>query len=144
MRGFTLIEMVMVIAITGIVGVSMVSGMAPLVNGFIYARIITKADTVNRIALKRISLELNDANAVATSSFPSSSIEFTMENTGDVISYSLNGTDLMRQKNGGTARLVSEDVTTLQFESDGIYYQTYIAVSSADLELRTRVYPRNI
>ncbi|MBF0186646.1 MAG: prepilin-type N-terminal cleavage/methylation domain-containing protein [Magnetococcales bacterium] len=141
-RGFSLIEMVIVIMLLGILGGVLGNLVVPMVNSFILSRLISSTDTVNRIAVKRMALELKHASAVSTTSYPTSDIQFTSDSK--TIRYYSSGSNLMRQEDGGTARLMSESISTLQFSSDGNYIQISISNTDVNLLLRTRIYPRNV
>lgn len=63
-HGFTLIELIAVIALMGVMGVAMTSGMAMFVNGFLSANATSSSVGKGQIAIMRISKEITQ-NGVA-------------------------------------------------------------------------------
>jgi prepilin-type N-terminal cleavage/methylation domain-containing protein len=112
MQGFTLIEMILVIMITGIissfVGKILVSGF----SSYLTAKpIITLAGKAN-LAVENLMREVKSAESI--SGITTTSLSFTNEQ-GQVIIISLTGSNLTRSVSGGSAQLLCDQVSNLIF-----------------------------
>jgi len=153
-HGFTLIEMVMVIVLTGIIAAL---GSKMLVAGFTSyqtSRDLIQAQWQGTIALERLSRDLRTIRSATIADLtltPATQITFTDTNA-NVISYTLSGTTLMR--NG---QPLADGITSLAFSyiaSDGKttaataaqthYVVVDIAVSTpgSGYTARTAIHPR--
>ena len=153
-RGFTLIEMVMVIVLAGIIAAL---GSKMLVAGFSSyqaSRDLIQAQWQGTIAMERLSRDLRtirSATAVDLTLTPATQITFTDTNA-IVISYTLSGTTLMR--NGqpladgvtslGFSYIASDGKTTAATAAQTHYVVVDIAVSilGSSYTARTTVHPR--
>mgnify|MGYP003394064802 CR=1 FL=1 len=118
-KGFTLIEVIIVITIVGIVSVIIGSMLLGVVKAWTFK--INRNDILwdGRIALDRITREIRTVkNNTSVTTASSSQFRFTDAGNKD-ITYSLSSTNLNRTENG-TANLLAADVSALTFT----YYDT--------------------
>lgn len=94
-RGFTLIEMVVVMAIVGVVAVAVTPMIMSMFESYTDQRQFADTDAQARLALERMLRELRTVRTPADLSAPGASISFTDVN-GNAIAYSLSGTQLLR------------------------------------------------
>jgi prepilin-type N-terminal cleavage/methylation domain-containing protein len=154
-KGFSLVELIVVITITGVV----VAASVPLLNAglshYLTARSLVDIASKTDIAMSRMTRELMMAINVTTAS--SNQIEFvTYDN--DVISYRLNLNNIERNENGGTFQLLTNEAQALAFQYfDGSLNSTAtrssirlvtinmsVSNGSNQMELVETVYPRNM
>ena len=155
-RGFSLVEMVLVIVITGIIGsigaLIMQRGFASYFTG----KDIANADWQGRLALERMARELREirsATAGDISTMTATQITFN-DSAGNNISYTIAGTQLTR--NGVVLADSINNLTVSYLQNDGrntagvataVYYITISAVVAQDATTtttyRTTVNPRN-
>jgi len=113
-KGFTLIEVVIVITIVGIVSVIIGSMLLGVVKAWTFK--INRNDILwdGRIVLNRITREIRTVkNNTSVTTASSSQFRFTDAGNKD-ITYSLSSTNLNRTENG-TANLLAADVSALTF-----------------------------
>jgi prepilin-type N-terminal cleavage/methylation domain-containing protein len=124
--GFTLVELIVVIVVLGIVASMGAVVVRDGMLGYLRGREITSSDWQGRLALERITRELRDVAAIASTNACGTST-FTYSDIDAIpISYTQSTTTLLR--NG---QPLADNVTGLRFyclQSDG---QTYSTVPSA-------------
>ncbi|MBI4357078.1 MAG: prepilin-type N-terminal cleavage/methylation domain-containing protein [Gammaproteobacteria bacterium] len=132
---FTLIEFIIVIVILSLISIV---GSQLLVQGFranFTSREITTSDWQARVALERLSRELEGIRSNRSIDLvisPTSQITFTDLN-GNVVIYTLSGTQLTRQENAGTAQVLSDSVSSLTFS----YHDQNVASTASVTSVRT-------
>jgi len=122
-KGFTLIEVIIVIIVVGIVSVTIGSMLLGVVKAWTFK--FNRNDILwdGRIALDRITREIRTVkNNTSVTTASSSLFRFTDAKNTD-ITYSLSSTNLNRTENG-TANLLAADVSALTFT----YYNSSDAV----------------
>ncbi len=115
--GFTLIELIVVIVLISIVSVIGSGIISSSYIAYLNSKNVMDADWQGRQALERMARELRIVGSpadITISGSTATSLTFTTSNA-DTIIYSLSGTSLMRQKNGGTAQILADGIQTLGF-----------------------------
>jgi prepilin-type N-terminal cleavage/methylation domain-containing protein len=152
--GFSLVELIVVIVLTGILAALGAQMLGKTVESFAFSRDVTKGDWQARVALERLTRDLRMAQAVTNLTIvPATAITFSDTDSNNV-NYSLSGSQLMRN-----TQVLADDISNLQFtylRSDGntvetttsslVYYITVsfdVSRSTATTSLRATVHPRN-
>jgi len=153
-RGFTLIEMVLVIILTAIIAALGSKMLAAVFNSYQTSRDLIQAQWQGTIAMERLSRDLRtirSATAADLTLAPSTQITFTDTNA-NVISFTLSGTTLMR--NGqpladginslSFSYIASDGKTTAATAAQTHYVVVDIAVSilGSSYTARTAIHPR--
>lgn len=161
-RGFTLIEMVVVIIVLGII-----AGLGALIlrggfNSYFAERDISAADGQAQTALARMTRELRTVRTASTADLPvmtSTSMTF-VDFAGDTIAYTYDAVPqtITRSENGGTAQTLADHVSAASFsywQSDAqtaatgpgnVYYitiQMTVTEGISSLTYRVTVHPRD-
>jgi len=113
-KGFTLIEVIIVIIVVGIISVIIGSMLLGVVKAWTFK--FNRNDILwdGRLAINRITREIREVRNT-TSVITASSSQFRFINTGNVnITYSLSSTNLNRTENG-TTNLLASNVSALTF-----------------------------
>ncbi len=140
-KGFTLIEVIIVITIVGIVSVIIGSMLLGVVKAWTFK--FNRNDILcdGRLAMDRMTREIRtikDSTSVTTAS----AAQFRFTDTGNKdITYSLSSTNLNRTENG-TANLLAENVSSLAFtyyDANGNTIATPIVSPSATNIRRVRI-----
>jgi len=153
--GFTLVELLIVIVITGILAALGSKMLASGFTAYVTARDLGKADWQGLIAIERLSRELRTIRSATSSDLtisPTSQITF-VDNDANNISYTLSGTTLMRNSEplaDGISNLsfsyIANDGKTTAASADQVAYisanVTVLRSGSGQL-LRTSIHPRN-
>jgi prepilin-type N-terminal cleavage/methylation domain-containing protein len=161
-RGVTLIELVMVIVLTGavlLIGAGIVTDTA---RSFDVGRDITDVGWQGRVALERMERDLRAVNGTAAiTTWTATTLTFT-NTAGTSIAYGLAGTTLQRTQAAGPARPLADNISSLGFtywDRSGaqltpavssvtdIYYITValgVTKGDASSNYRTTVHPENI
>jgi len=132
-RGFTLIEMVLVIILLGIIGAIASKITMQGLNGYLNSEYITNANWQGRIALARITRDLHSirsSNDITTAT--SSQLSFTTS-SGTAITYQLTGSSLMRG-----SQIMADGVQSLTFNyfnSTGTTTSTLSAIHYIQINL---------
>lgn len=147
-HGFTLIELIMVIVILGIIaglgGYLLTAG----IRAFYTGQEITVASQRMNMAFDRINRDLRGASRASVNIPIASTLTFTDSN-GNAISYTLAGTTIMRQQNGGTLRALIGNISALTFSSPTINGANYVTINvtmtrgGGTFASRTSIFPRN-
>lgn len=151
--GFSLLEMVVVIAISGIVGSILMHIISTQMNAFFLQRDLTDMQWQTRLAMARITREISQirtntpADLIMT---PNTEITF-INKAGSNIRYWLNNQQLMRNN-----QVLAEPITNLQFthirnngstlatNATEVFYilVEFDAIQSGSVHLRNAIYPR--
>lgn len=154
--GFSLVELIMVIVLTGILAAVASQMLGKSLKSFVFDKDVTKGDWQARVALERLTRDLRMISAPTNIVMvPATAIIFS-DTEGNNVNYSVTGGKLMRN-----AQVLADDINNLQFiylRSDGntiaataaeVYFITAsVAVKRGTLTtditgLRATVHPRN-
>lgn len=152
-RGYTLIEMIMVIVIISIIG--LVSSLAIMEGMKIYSRTVPEMDLSyqSNLALLRLKNDIRELNSTAEiTQFSANAFQFK-DSKGRRISYRFDGKDLSR--NGD---LLAQGLTSFTFNfwtADGkrakqakdlhlVEFDFTVEVKGATRRIRTPVFPRRL
>jgi len=119
-RGFTLIEIVITIVITGILAYIFLNFFSLGTDS--YTLIETRSDVLQdeRVVLNRMTREIRQAATITITS--ATDISFTWDDTSDGINdtyrYYLSGSNLRRTINGASDTLILDNVSSLSFTGD--------------------------
>lgn len=156
-RGFSLIEMVIVIIILGIiVGMSSQLLMQGLYS-FPTGADLIDANWQGQLAIERMSRDILQVRSASDiSSMTSSNFGFT-DLDANTISYSLSGTDLILTQNGSSQTLAQniQSLTFSYFDHNGastvsttsvsyVKMSMTVTTSNVTYSLTTMIYPRNL
>lgn len=154
-QGFTLLEIILVIVITGIIfsiGSLMLNNLS---KAYFTGTELNEIDWQGRIALNRLRRELRNvrsATATDLTLLPASEITFTTT-TPETITYSLSGSTLMRN-----AQVLADGISNLNFTyaqnnarsvaataTETYYITVNFTASSGNIsrDFRSTIYPRN-
>ncbi|HAZ09750.1 MAG TPA: hypothetical protein DCY56_01400 [Candidatus Omnitrophica bacterium] len=140
-KGFTLIEVIIVITIVGIVSVIIGSMLLGVVKAWTFK--LNRNDILwdGRLAMDRMTREIRTIKN-STSVTTASAAQFRFTDTGNKdITYSLSSTNLNRTENG-TANLLAADVSALTFtyynSSDAVIPSPAVSPSATDIR-RVRI-----
>lgn len=140
-KGFTLIEVIIVIIVIGIVSVIIGSMLLGVVKAWTFK--FNRNDILwdGRLALDRMTREIRAIkNSTSVTTATSSQFRFTDTGNKD-ITYSLSSTNLNRTENG-TANLLAENVSGLTFtyynSSDAVIPSPAVSPSATDIR-RVRI-----
>lgn len=109
-RGFTLIEMVVVITILGVIGTIAANVIRSGFSAYYTGQDIIQADWQGRVALERITRELHDVRDRASLTGSSATQLIFTDIYGTAISYQQVGTTLMRAASPGSTQPLAGDV----------------------------------
>ena len=112
LKGFTLIELVVVLMITAFLSVTVGYTLTTGFNNYFSGKSLSGLNTTASIALFRLRRDLE--SAVAMTTLGGTQINFTLYNN-NAVQYRLNGTQLLRQENGGGEYPLAERVDNLAF-----------------------------
>jgi prepilin-type N-terminal cleavage/methylation domain-containing protein len=152
--GFSLVELIVVIVLTGILAALGAQMLGKTVESFAFSRDVTKGDWQARVALERLTRDLRMVRAPANLTIvPATAITFS-DTDGNNVNYSLSSSSLMRN-----TQPLADGISGLAFtylRSDGntvetttsslVYYITVsfdVSRSTATTSLRATVHPRN-
>ena len=157
-RGFTLVELVIVIMITGILVVIGSRILTAGYNSYLASRYLIAADAQARVALERIQRDVRAIRSPSDITTASSSQLVFVNTSGNTITYSLSGTSLKRQTNANTSQILADGIQSLTlsyFDLNGaatailanIRYITIslnVVLNNTNFTASTSVYPRNL
>lgn len=129
-RGFTLIEMIVVITVTSIVIGSAAMIFSHGSSGYFTAQQLNGLSIEAEQAVNQLSKELRMARSITATS--SSQLSFVNQ-TGNSIIYSLNGTNLLRSQDGGSTTNLSSNHTSSFTVS---YFDASLASSTTPSEVK--------
>ena len=152
-RGFTLIELVIVIAIIAIISVVTTKMLVQGLTGMLTAQNVVDANWQGQLAIERMSRDIRmirSSGDITTNT--SNDLAFTDIN-GNSVEYKLTGTDLMRN-----TQILANGVNTLTFiykdkngntiggTADGMYINMMLTITqkNANYTLGTAVYLRDL
>ncbi|OSM01700.1 putative N-terminal cleavage protein [Magnetofaba australis IT-1] len=141
-------EMVIAIAILGLVGVAVAPLFNTLARGYMLSEQMDNALREGYIAMQRISLELRDAERNPAVMDISHADELTIGYNGSVFRYYLDGSQLMVDRDGSTG-VLADGVENLQFVYDtadpatvsNIQFSMEIVNGDVRFTLRNTIYP---
>jgi prepilin-type N-terminal cleavage/methylation domain-containing protein len=154
-RGFTLIEIIVVIVILSIVSAISIKFLADSLR--IYTMTVNQKTLFDegKLALERMCRDIRDASAITGSTL--SSITFTrndataQDGAGENIRFDLSGSTLRKVKNAGGAPenpiAMADNVSTFTVTNATSEIQLRLTLSRASGEnvtLQTKVYPKNL
>ncbi|KTC64611.1 prepilin-type N-terminal cleavage/methylation domain (plasmid) [Legionella adelaidensis] len=122
MRGFTLIEMVIVIVVTGILSAIVALFLRSGFTGYLAAKPVLPLAINANLALDKIMFELE--NATSLNAIASDSLTF-VNKQNETITISLHGTTVERTVDSNNAQPLLKNVTALTFK----YYENNLNVS---------------
>lgn len=151
--GFSLLEMIVVITISAIVGSILMHIISTQMNAFFLQRDLTDMQWQTRLAMTRITREISQIRANTPGDLimaPNTEITF-INKAGNSIRYWLNNQQLMRNN-----QVLAEPIANLQFtyiRNDGstlaastteVFYilVEFDAIQSGSVHLRNTIYPR--
>ena len=153
--GFTLVEMVVVIAIAGLLAASGATLLGEGLRAAYGGRDANALVVQGQLALERLNRDLHLVRSATTTDLTPGATSLTLRDTaGTTITYSLSGTTLLRN-----TRPLADGVSALSFsytQRDGLtpttiagevfYITATLTLNSNDATatLRTTVHPRNI
>ena len=153
LSGFTLIELVIVIVLTGIIGAIATKMLAQGLNAYLTSKNVADADWQGRLALERMTRDIRAVRSPTDIALATSS-QFTFtDSNGSSVAYTLSGSNLMRN-----SQALANGISTLTFQ----YYDEtgvitaittairYISITlnvtqgNSNMSFTTSVYPRNL
>jgi prepilin-type N-terminal cleavage/methylation domain-containing protein len=151
--GFSLVELIVVIILTGILAALGAQMLGKTVQSFAFSRDVTKGDWQARVALERLTRDLRMVRAPANLTIaPATAITFS-DTDGNNVNYSLSGSSLMRNTqpladgiSGLAFTYLRSDGNTAAASASEAYYITVsfdVSRSTATTSLRATVHPRN-
>lgn len=146
-RGFTMIELIVVMVILGIVGVYTFSYLGDTMGAYVRVKEHNTLYDEGRLAMEYMVRELRDANQNAAITATSSSITFTkVHPSATTITYSLTSGTLNRVSSGTYA--LAGNVATFTPTVSGsapsrVITLELILSGRGNVRLRTSIYPRN-
>lgn len=160
MRGFTMIELIVVIVIIAIIGTTASKLLVQAYRSGYTARDLSDVDWQFRIALERMARDIQLVRSATASDLvisPTTEIEFT-DIHDDTVTYELSGSTLTRQENAGSAIGIADNVSNLAFSyfdengastatvTDVRYITVSFDVTRGEISdtYQTTVFPRNI
>lgn len=159
-KAFTMIELIIVIVILAIIGISASKLLVSAYQSGYTARDQSDVDWQFRVALERMARDMQGIRSATSSDLtisPTTEIEFT-DIRGDTITYKITGSSLTRKENAGSDVEIADNVSNLSFsyhDAAGASTATvtsvrYITVSfdvsrgEIDRSYQTTVFPRNV
>ncbi|MDX1902414.1 MAG: prepilin-type N-terminal cleavage/methylation domain-containing protein [Gammaproteobacteria bacterium] len=151
--GFTLIELVITIVLAGIIVVVSMKMISQGLNAYLAGENATNAEQQARIALERMTRDIRAIRSSSSiSTATSSQLTFT-DFSGSSVSYTLSGTNLLRN-----SQILASGITSISFtyyDSSGNTTATtasirYIAMSinvtqsNANFTASTAIFPENL
>jgi prepilin-type N-terminal cleavage/methylation domain-containing protein len=157
-KGFTLIEIVMTIVLVSIL--ASLAAVIILQGARAYSDEDSRSDInyQTRLAVERIAREarqISDCITITVPANPGGTFSFTDINTGAMVTFSISGTDLLRNADRLASGINSAQSSFSFLDADGATLTTacpgiwFIDISVTDangsqsLPIRTRVHPRN-
>jgi prepilin-type N-terminal cleavage/methylation domain-containing protein len=128
-KGFTLIELIMVIVITAIIAAIAGSALYQGFKSYITAEAITPLTNKGSAALSQLNVDLS--NAVSFTTIGAQSLVF-VNTSGETITYAYSSNTLTRQVNAGSANTVTDQLTSLTFT----YYTSGLATTATPSAVR--------
>lgn len=128
-KGFTVIEILIVIVLIGILGSVASRILTPTYKGYFTSKKIIDLVSKTNMAMDNILRELKSASNLSAAS--TSSITFTNQQ-GQTIIINLTGTNLTRSENGGTAQTICSQVSSAAFA----YYDQSFASTATVANVR--------
>lgn len=151
--GFTLVELIMVIIITGLITAAVSQIIAQGFNAYLSGKNATEADWQGRVAMERMARDLRMIQSPSSITTATSNQIVYTDTTGTSITYQLSGTTL--QRNSQTLATGINSLTLSYFDKTGTSTGTLTAIryitislnitqSNANYTLTTSIYPRNL
>lgn len=152
-KGFTLIELIMVIVLLGIIAIVSSRVLIQGLNAFITGQNVVEANWQGQLALERMTRDIRALRSPSDISTATASQLVFTDTTGTTITYALSGTTLTR--NGQALANGIAGFTLSYFDRNGggspatanIRYITIdlnITEDNANYSVTTSVYPRNL
>jgi prepilin-type N-terminal cleavage/methylation domain-containing protein len=156
-NGFTLVELVITIAILAMVAAGCATLVAKGMDAFFAGRDALDAEWQGRIALERMTREIRNIRSDADISTATSNTISFIDNAGNQISYYTSGSQLLRQSPfAGTAQVLADGIvlTFAYYDGSGavatianniryIVINVNVTYGGANFNLTTGVYPWN-
>jgi len=135
-KGFTLIEIIAVLVLTGMLTAIAGFGLAEVAKSFIFAKETRDTLQKGQVAMLRILKELVNARASSIAGSSDTSITFLSEHSSGPVNYtiSLNGSNLELQSGAGTF-ILTDDVNNFDLN----YYATYNGASFNSWQADSRI-----
>lgn len=140
-HGFTLIELTMVILITGIIMVIVTRMYATGVSSVITSQHVNDATWQGRITMERMVREIRSTRSAADISVMTASGYTFTDMNGNSIAYSLSGSNLMRNAN-----ILASGINSLTFayyDEDGISTASSTSVEYVTITINVTQYSSN-
>lgn len=154
-KGFTLVELIVVITITAIVSSIIALILNSSLRDYVKASELTNITIEANLAMNRLASELSEAASFSV--INTTNISFTKTNN-DTVTYQVSGNELQRRENGGTFYPLSNHLSNLSLR----YYNNSLSTAGVtannlqlatisltltegdnQIQLITSVYPRN-
>jgi prepilin-type N-terminal cleavage/methylation domain-containing protein len=131
-RGFTLIEIVVTIAITGILAGVFVNFFSLGAETFSLVANSQEVNQNKRIVLERMGREIRQAGSLTITSTTDIVFSADIDETGidEAIRYFLSGTDLHRTVDGAGDTIMLNNVDTITFSGNGNRVVIFLEISS--------------
>lgn len=141
-RGFTLVEMVLVLILMGLVTAMALPVMLGGFNAFVQQRETTDIERQAMLALERITREVRLGTDIVTGGD-----QITFDRGGATTTIGHDGASSELYLDRGGAQTLAQRVTGVSFgeqtHGDARYIQVQLAVSGSSQAWRTTIYPRN-
>lgn len=142
-RGFTLVEMVLVLILMGLVVAMTLPVMMGGFNAYVQQRETTEIERQAMLAVERITREVRLGTDIVVGG---GTVSFTRGGTATTISHDGAANELTLERGGG-ARTLAERVTGASFSEetfeDARYIHAQFSVAGSSHTWRTTLYPRN-
>ncbi|MDR3476531.1 MAG: prepilin-type N-terminal cleavage/methylation domain-containing protein [Gammaproteobacteria bacterium] len=113
--GFTLIELVVVIMVISIIAAIGSRILSQSFSNYFKNKNLVESDWQPRIALERMQRDIRSVRSPSDISTATATSFVFVDTDGNTIAYSLSGTSLMHQINGGTAQVLADGIQSLTF-----------------------------
>lgn len=141
-RGFTLVEMVLVLILMGLVAAMALPVMLGGFNAYVQQRETTEIERQAMLALERMTREIRLGTDIVTSG---NQVTFDRGGTATTIGYDAAANELYLDRGG--ARPLAGRVTSVSFSEethgDARYIHGQFSVAGSSHTWRTTIYPRN-